>query len=369
MLKKWDRAHIILAFFDFILIPIIIHQSPLFIGKPTLYLIFILLVIFNVWFGGKRLGIISTVLASVALFIFITLKSVFLSTPFFINTYELLLFFLSSLLITFSIDKYKKTDIIREHLKRERHLKDTIGVLESDIARMKKEVKMRDEFLSIASHELKTPLTSMLLKIQSILHNIRNVSLANFSVQNLMQALETAEGQTKRLSQMINDLLNVSLITTGKMKLEKKEENLAEIVKEVVNEFNERFQKENILVTLNIEKSSISVPVDKIRIEQVLSNLITNAIKYGSGKPIEIKVDRGSSKASVAVIDQGIGIPGDQIERIFSLFERGSNGKALEGLGVGLFIASQIIRAHNGKIKVKSTPAKGSEFIVELPFK
>lgn len=369
MFKINLRIHILLGFLSALFITLFITQISFIAGKPATYLIFILLITVQVWFGGLRLGLFTVFYATLSVLIFYTFQYPFPSTPFLASLYESVLFTVTGTIICLFIEKYKKTDIIREHLRREKLLHEKIYDLEIDIEKMKKEVKMRDEFLSIASHELKTPLTSMLLKIQSILHNIRNVSLANFSVQNLMNALETAEGQTKRLSQMINDLLNVSLITTGKMKLEKKEEDLAEIVKEVLNEFKERFQVENILVTLNIEKNSISASVDKIRIEQVLSNLITNAIKYGDDKPIIIKVDKNNSKAWIKVIDKGIGIPKEKIDKIFSLFERGEHGKEMQGLGVGLYIAHQIVKAHNGKLKVNSIPTKGSEFMVELPIK
>lgn len=369
MFKNVERIHLILSFLSVLFIVLFVSKASLIFGRPGTYLIFVLLVALQVWFGGIRVGVFTVLFGVLNLLIFFSFRYPFLSLPFLTGFYESALFLITGNIICLFIDKYKKTDIIREHLKREKHLKEAIEDLELNAAKMRKEVKMRDEFLSIASHELKTPLTSMLLKIQMILHNIRNVSLANFSVSNLTAQLETAEAQTKRLSQMINDLLNVSLITTGKMKLEKKNEDLSEIVKEVVNEFNEQFQKENILVTVNIEKKVVPAMVDKIRIEQVLSNLITNAIKYGNGKPIEINVDGGSSKSWISVVDRGIGIPRDQIDRIFSLFERGVSGKEIQGLGVGLYIASQIIKAHSGKIKVKSTPDKGSEFTVELPIK
>lgn len=368
MLKGLERIHYLLAILSTLVIFLISFYTPDSLGIPVIYLIFIILITINVWNGGIRLGLFTVIIAAIHSIIFIAFRNVFLSFPFYISVYEIVLFLISGLLICLFIEKYKKTDIVRVHLRKEAQLLDRIKLLEKETLRMQKEVKMRDEFLSIASHELKTPLTSMLLKIQMILHNIRNVSLANFSVGNLMQQLETAEGQTKRLSQMINDLLNVSLITTGKMNLEKKKEDVCEIVKEVVNEFSEKFKIDDIKVSLDIEKPVFAL-VDKVRIEQVVSNLISNAIKYGDKKPIEIKVHGSNLLVMLSVTDNGIGIPRDQTEKIFSLFERGSNGNKMKGLGVGLYIASQIIKAHNGKIKVKSSTNQGSTFLIELPVK
>ncbi len=368
MLKGLERIHYLLAILSLLIIFLISSQASISLGITVAYLIFIILITINVWYGGIRLGIFTVIIATIHSLIFIAFRNAFLAFPFYISIYEIALFFISGLLICFFIEKYKKTDIVRIHIRKEAQLQEIIKLQEAETVRMQKEVKMRDEFLSIASHELKTPLTSMLLKIQMILHNIRNVSLANFSVDNLMQQLETAEGQTKRLSQMINDLLNVSLITTGKMNLEKKKEDVSEIVKEVVNEFTEKFKIDDIKVNLDIEKPVYAF-VDKVRIEQVVSNLITNAIKYGEKKPIEIQVRGSASHVMISVTDRGIGIPGDQTEKIFSLFERGSNGNKMQGLGVGLYIASQIIKAHNGKIKVKSSTNQGSTFAIEFPVK
>jgi len=228
------------------------------------------------------------------------------------------------------------------------------------------EVKAREEFLSIASHELKNPLTSMLLQIQGILHNMRNVSLADFSIDKMMRMLESSEQQSRRLNKMTSDLLNVSLITTGRLDLEVEKTDLTEIVKDVAMRFTEQFERAGCTFTLKAEKP-IQAKVDKVRIEQVLTNLLSNAIKYGKGKPIFMKIEKADSKAIITVDDAGIGIPPENLERIFGRFERAVDKHEYKGLGVGLYIASQIIRAHHGVIKVKSEKGKGSSFIAELP--
>ncbi len=337
------------------------------LGKTTVFLLSLLLVILNVWFGERKTGLLTlfTSLLVVVYLFFVTNQFTLGSVTVFS---ELGLFVIVGTLISFVIEKYKKTDIVNEFEQKEKEYLKAIKKFEDDISRMHKEIKLRDEFLSIASHELKTPLTSMLLKLQSVLHNIRNVSLANFSVENLLKMLETAEQQTQRLSRMINDLLNVSLITTGKLNLELAEADLTEIVKEVTSEFSEKLEKSGYELRLDTDGPLIA-RVDKLRIEQVLTNLLSNAIKYGNGKPIGVKVARSNSHAKIIVKDHGIGIEHDKNGKIFELFERVVPNNGYKGLGVGLYIVNQIIKAHHGTIKVDSTPTIGSTFTIELPLK
>lgn len=279
---------------------------------------------------------------------------------------ELLLFVLTTIGSGSIIDYYRKTDIVSSlRRKRDEDRNNIKGLTEENI-KLQKEIKLRDEFLSIASHELKTPLTSMLLKIQIVLHSVRNVSLAKFSVQNLLTMLETAEQQVQRLRKMINDLLNTSLITTGKLDLEMQQADLTIIVREVVSEFIEKLEKEGYKVSLKAEKP-IPVLVDKVRMEQVVTNLLTNAIKYGNKKPIDIEVANGHQTAKIIVTDHGLGIDPRHKDQIFGLFERGIQDKTYKGLGVGLYISSQIVKAHNGRITVDTRLNHGSTFTVELP--
>ncbi len=206
----------------------------------------------------------------------------------------------------------------------------------------------------------------MLLQLQTALHNIRNVSLANFSVEKLLKMLESAEQQTNRISKMINDLLNVSLITTRKLDLELREVDLSKLTKEVVESFSERLEHEGYKLKLDAD-SSVVGKWDKIRIEQAVSNLLSNAIKYGDRKPIEVKVTNHNETAKISVVDHGIGIPTEHRENIFALFERAPPQDKYKGLGVGLYITNQIVKAHHGNIRVDSRENKGSTFTIELP--
>ena len=240
--------------------------------------------------------------------------------------------------------------------------------MEANFENAQKEIQARDQFLAIASHELKTPVTSMLLQVQTAIHNIRNVSLANFSVANLLKMLEGTEQQSQRLSKMVNDLLNLSLITTGRIELELEETVMAKVVKDVAENFSEKMKRENNSITVTADKPVIGT-WDKVRIEQAVSNLISNAIKYGKNKPIIITVSHANNEAVLTVEDQGIGMSSEQQKKIFERFERAVNSKDYQGLGVGLYITNQIVKAHHGKIYVHSKPNDGSVFVIELPLK
>ncbi len=349
-----------------VLIVLIAWQLAPLTGTTSSYLFFILAITINSWLGGLKYGLFITAVSTITAILFF----LFANQPHGYNTlvftFEALLFTLVGITISFIIEKYKNTNEVLEYRKKNKALLHKFEEMDIECTKMREEIRMRDEFLSIASHELKTPLTSMLLKIQMLLHNIRNVSLAQFSVENLLKQLETAEEQTKRLSRMISDLLNVSLITTGKLNLEPSTEDLRDIVKEVASEFSEKMQKDGYEFTLDAPES-IPMQIDKVRTAQVITNLISNAIRYGDGKPIDVKVKRVNSTAQIIVRDNGLGIDENQHAKIFQLFERGEEKNGIKGLGVGLYISNQIVKAHGGAIKVKSVPNSGSTFTIELP--
>lgn len=229
-------------------------------------------------------------------------------------------------------------------------------------------IKARDEFLAIASHELKTPLTTITLRIQSTLDSILNQSLANFSGEKLVGSLNIAHEQTRRLQMLIKDLLNFSLITRGKLDLELKTANLNDIVKTSLDKFQDHLEIAQCSLSFK-STEPINGIWDQIRIEQAISNLMTNAIKYGEGSPIEVEVKKDNHLAKITVKDNGIGIDPKQQKIIFERFKRATEDVKFQGLGVGLFIVKQIVEAHGGKVTVKSQLGKGSSFTIELPIK
>jgi PAS domain S-box-containing protein len=227
-------------------------------------------------------------------------------------------------------------------------------------------IRARDEFLSIASHELRTPLTPLQLSIQRLLDSRQGSDSGSAFPERLETALKRSERQVARLTALVDNLLDVSRITSGHLTLQREEFDLAEVTKDVAERFAEEISRAECTLTLDASGPVIGV-WDRIRIEQVITNLLANAIKYGGGKPIEIRVDQRDGGAQFAIKDYGIGIGAEERERIFERFERAVSSRAYGGLGLGLYIARQILDAHGGSIQVESAPGSGALFNIWLP--
>ncbi|WPU65703.1 PAS domain-containing sensor histidine kinase [Peredibacter starrii] len=230
---------------------------------------------------------------------------------------------------------------------------------------MEEALKSRDQFLSIASHELKTPLTSLKLQSQLTLRMLEKNNEIPTERQKL-QALQQSDLVTK-LTRLIDDMLDVSRIRTGKLNLEKGQHEIGDIVREVVFRMGLLFEAAGIPLPAVKADSKMSGLWDRFRLEQVIGNLLTNAIRYGKGRPIEILIEKKGTMASVSVTDQGYGIDKVDLERIFGRFERASHSAEVSGLGLGLFISKEIIESHHGKIFVTSRLGHGSTFTFEIP--
>lgn len=229
----------------------------------------------------------------------------------------------------------------------------------------RKAIQARDEFLSIASHELKTPLTPLKLQMQILARQLKN-GQTNVSPEKLIKILENSDNQLNRLSRLIEDLLDVSRITSGKLRLNLETFDLKNILEEVMTQYG--LQLKDALSQIEIDaEPNVNCLVDSMRIEQVIINLLTNAIKYAPGKPIKITLQKSGQMAKIAIKDQGPGIAEENQERIFKRFERVKATDNIGGLGLGLYISHQIVEAHQGKIYVESEQGKGSNFVIELP--
>lgn len=228
-------------------------------------------------------------------------------------------------------------------------------------------IQMRDDFLSIASHELKTPLTPLTLQVQTLIKTLSHGSLDSLTPARLERMLQSCDRQLTRLAKLIENLLDISRINTGKLTLEKEEFDLMELIREVLERFQDQLKAIRCETTLE-GPDRVSVYWDRFRIEQVIVNLLSNAMKYGAGRPIVIQIAPSiGGRISLAVRDSGIGIAKEDQERIFERFERAVSGKHFGGLGLGLYIVKQIIEAHEGKVTVTSAVSMGSTFIVDLP--
>lgn len=336
--------------------------SVIFKTESMTALLLVLGVVGSAWVGGLGASLFSSFLSILFLYVLFVYPRI-PDITFFLQS---IIVILTATVAGLSIFYSKNINQLAKFNEKEAEFLHTVQKLEAENEKLRSEIRSRDEFLSIASHELKTPLTATLLKLQIALHNIRNTSLANFSVQNLMDMLLSSEQQTQRLAKMIGDLLNVSLMSTGRLELDREKADLTDITKDVIKSLVERAKKENIDIRL-VTNGPVTGRFDKMRIEQALANLITNAMKYGNNKPIDVKVEKEQSVGKVIVTDHGIGIPTAKKEKIFELFERGVRDGQRNGLGVGLYITNQIATAHKGKLHVDTREGKGSTFSLELP--
>ncbi len=222
-------------------------------------------------------------------------------------------------------------------------------------------VKERDEFMSIAAHEMRTPLMALGLQLSNLM---RLVSSA--PTETLETKIKKAIGQTDRMAKLIDHLLDVSRITAGQLVLEPANCDLSEVVRESVERFAEEASRAGVELQMRLEPG-VKGTWDSFRLEQAVTNLVSNAIKYGDGKPVEVVLETNPRGARLIVRDNGIGIAEKDLRRVFEPFQRSTMVRSFSGLGLGLHITSQIVRAHGGELRVKSKLGEGSSFVVDLP--
>lgn len=230
----------------------------------------------------------------------------------------------------------------------------------------KEAIESRDNFISMASHELKTPLSSLKLQLQMTQRNVHPETGETIPAPKLMQALDNSSEYVNKLNALVEDLLDVTRIESGRIKYNFELIDLSEVTKNMVERYRPQMLTQGS--TLSFETTgSVMVKGDSHRLEQVVINLLTNAGKYGSKKPVDVKVYVSRKEAIIDVIDHGIGIPREKLGTVFNRFERVEEKGGIGGLGLGLFISKEIVKAHHGRILVESTPGMGSTFSVHLP--
>ena len=214
-------------------------------------------------------------------------------------------------------------------------------------------VRVRDDFLSVAGHELRTPLAALVLQAEGLAWMSEGAPLP--MVKERAHAVLKSVG---RLIHLVDELLDTSRITSGRLPLQRETVELAGLVTEVVARLTTNGRRSSAPVRVQVD-GAIEGRWDRARIEQVVTNLLTNALKYGRNAPIDVRVGQDARDALLSVQDHGIGIePGDQA-RIFERFERAA-APQYGGLGLGLWITREIVSAHGGEIGVTSTPGEGA---------
>ncbi|MFS4470031.1 response regulator [Chryseobacterium sp. T20] len=247
----------------------------------------------------------------------------------------------------------------------EGRIKNWVGTF-TDIDDQKKVEKEKDEFLSIASHELKTPLTSIKAYVQLLERKLKldkESSEAGFVTK--------VQGQIEKLNTLITDLLDVSKIENGKLKINKKPVNLENLISNAIETIIQTHDQREVKIERHGTKPDILIPLDEIRIEQVLINFLTNAIKYSPDNNqviVTTFVDEEAEEVRVNVTDFGIGIPDFKQDAVFKKFYRVEESSLqFQGMGIGLFICSEIIKQHHGHVGVSSIVDEGSTFYFTLP--
>jgi signal transduction histidine kinase len=224
---------------------------------------------------------------------------------------------------------------------------------------------LREEFLAIASHELKTPLTGIKGYVQLLNRLLKN---ARFEREEAVDLITELDGQVVRLQALVGDLLDASQIARGRLDLHPEDVDLSDLAARVLARFEVAAERTREHILVLDAPAPVVGCFDSLRIEQVLSNLISNAIKYSpDGGEVRVRVAQTDDEAELSVIDQGIGIAEEEQGFLFQPFVRGQSTRSIKGTGLGLFIVSRIVEDHGGSISVQSAAGAGSTFVVRLP--
>ncbi|ATB51165.1 histidine kinase [Corallococcus macrosporus DSM 14697] len=268
-------------------------------------------------------------------------------------------------------ERYTRLTAPEEKLREVSLLQQRAQALEAEVQQrqqaerdLRDALHQRDEFLALASHELKTPLTALQLQLQSL----PSAAARKDGGERLLERLDKAIRQTERLATHIDGLLDVSRLGDGQVPLMLEAHDLSRLVRDTVARAMTSAAEADCPIQLRAD-----LPVegvwDPLRIQQVVGNLLVNAFKYGRGRPVEVRVEGAPDHARITVRDHGIGIAAEHQERIFHRFERAVPSSAFGGLGLGLYAARQVVVAHGGILRVESEPGHGAAFIVELPYR
>jgi len=268
------------------------------------------------------------------------------------------------------VDLYRQSKAMKQQVEAleqaRREQEALLQQLQSTQLELEQAVRMRDDFMSIVAHEVRTPLNGLILETQLRKMHLARDNASAFTLDKMQAMVDRDERQIKSLIRLIEDMLDVSRIRTGKLSIRPSRFDLVQLVSNLLQNFAPQMEAAETSVSFEA-----GAPVegcwDEFRIEQVVSNLLTNALRYGGRSPIQVRVYREGDEAWIEVQDHGIGISAENQKRIFQQFERVSAKTVVAGLGLGLFISDQIVAAHGGSIVVESEINEGALFRVCLP--
>lgn len=249
------------------------------------------------------------------------------------------------------------------------------GVVVHDLTKKKyeeeslhKAISSRDDFLAIASHELRTPLTILKLQAEIFNENLKRNDEGSYTREKVDQLITLTIKQIYKLTYLVEDMLDISRMRGGKFILHKEKFNLRELLEDIIERNRQRFILANCGEPEFVYNSKDNYGLwDKLRIEQVINNVLNNALLYAKGKPVKVSLKNNLKSIQIAIEDHGIGIATNDTKKIFNRFERAVDANEVSGLGLGLFISNQIVQAHHGEMWVESELGKGSTFFVDLP--
>jgi signal transduction histidine kinase len=253
-------------------------------------------------------------------------------------------------------------------LERSRHEQEVLlRELNATQEELQRSLQMRDEFMSLVAHELRTPLNTLFLESQMRTLQLKRGNTAAFAPDQIGAMTRRDERQIKAMIRLIDDMLDVSRMRSGKLSIRPAEVELTSLLERVVSDLALQAAASDCSISL-APHAPLSGCWDEFRIEQVIVNLLTNALRYGGGCAVEVSVHALAAAVRIDVRDQGKGIAIDDIERIFEPYERGARNGEPKGLGLGLYISRQLAVAHGGELMVSSTPGQGSTFSLVLPY-
>jgi PAS domain S-box-containing protein len=226
---------------------------------------------------------------------------------------------------------------------------------------LRQALRAQDEFLSIAAHELRTPLTPLLLGVEGLLQQARRREPTE---PVALKRLEILRENVRRQARLIDHLLDVSRISAGPVQLQIEQVDVASVVDEVVRQFSDEARRSS--TELRVRSEAGTELLDRLRFEQILRNLLSNALKYGPGQPIDVELGFDAETLRLRVRDRGIGISGADQARVFERFQRAVSARTFGGFGLGLWITRKLVKAMDGTIAVESRLGEGATFVVEL---